>query len=298
MAAGLVDERCRIIARSELPTLSKRGPMAVIDDLAALVEMVLKMGNLAPSDIQSLGVACPGTADIDTGIILFSNNLEWYDVPLKELLEQKCAIPVKVENDANCAALGEMLAGSAKGASSVVLLTLGTGVGGGIIIDGKIVTGFNHAGGEVGHTVIQAGGPLCTCGRRGCLECFASATGLKRIAREKILKYPQGALEKLDLEDRLNGFEIFSLSDQGESDALEATEEYLFYLGEGITNFVNIFQPEKVLLGGGIAGRGEALLEPLRKSLEANVFCKKVKLPELSLCSLGSDAGIIGAAFL
>ena len=216
-------------------------------------------------------------------------------MPLLDTLRKEVPAPWYVDNDANCAALGEFLAGAAKGTRSAVMMTLGTGVGGGIVLDGHIYDGVNHAGAEIGHTVIQSGGVLCTCGRRGCLEAYASATALIRMAKEKAEKEPNSLLAQAD---KLDGLTIFTLADQGDRAAQEVIDTYLFYVAEGITNVVNIFQPDVVVIGGGICGQGERILAPLRRQVAADVFCKQVSVPDIVIATLGNDAGLIGAAFL
>ena len=181
IAAGLVDENMNILCQMSVPTLSERPYQEIVRDMAVLVRGLVNMGNISMDEVESVGIGSPGTPEKETGNILYSNNLGWYDVPLLPELAKYIPVPLKVDNDANCAALGEFLAGAAKGCKSAVMITLGTGVGGGIVLDGQIYDGVNHAGAEIGHTVIVSGGELCTCGRRGCWEAYASATALIRM---------------------------------------------------------------------------------------------------------------------
>lgn len=302
--AGLVDDQMRIVRRAGIATRSSRSAEEVIASTGQMIQKLISDAGLSLSEVTPIGLGCPGTVDTATGNILFSNNLGWHNVPLVDLLKKQLGTDrILVDNDANCAALGEVAAGAAKGCSSCILLTLGTGVGGGIIIDKKIYAGFNHAGAELGHMVIVSGGELCTCGRRGCLESYASATALMRMGMEYAGKYPksklaEAAAKKAAAGSRLGGQDIFAAAAQGDEAASKAVSEYVFYLGEGITNLVNIFQPEKVLLGGGVSAAGEQLLEPLRRQVARDVFCKEVPLPEIAVATLGNDAGIIGAACL
>lgn len=295
IAAGLVDDNMNILCQMSLPTRSERPYQEIIKDMALLVEGLVNMGNISMEDVESVGIGSPGTPEKETGNILFSNNLGWHDVPLLKELSQYVPVPLKVDNDANCAALGEFLAGAAKGCRSAVMITLGTGVGGGIVLDGQIYDGINHAGAEIGHTVIVSGGEPCTCGRKGCWEAYASATALIRMGREAAENHPESLLAK---QEKLDGLKIFQSADQGDTAAQQVIDQYLFYVAEGLTNVINVFQPEAVVIGGGICGQGERILKPIREQVANDVFCKQVKLPQIVTATLGNAAGIIGAAFL
>lgn len=300
IAAGLVDERMNILCQMSMPTRSERPYQEIVKDMGTLVQGLVNMGNVTMDDIDQVGIGSPGTPEKETGNILFSNNLGWHDVPLLAELGSYVPVPLKVDNDANCAALGEFLAGAAKGCRSAVMITLGTGVGGGIILDGQIYDGINHAGAEIGHTVIHSGGELCTCGRRGCWEAYASATALIRMGNEAAAAQPESLLaqELQKPEGKLNGLKIFQAADQGDSAAQQVIDRYLFYVAEGLTNVINIFQPEAVVIGGGICGQGERILKPIREQVAKDVFCKQVSVPPIVTATLGNTAGIIGAAFL
>lgn len=295
IAAGLVDENMNILCQMSVPTLSERPYQEIVRDMAILVRGLVNMGNISMDEVESVGIGSPGTPEKETGNILYSNNLGWYDVPLLPELAKYIPVPLKVDNDANCAALGEFLAGAAKGCKSAVMITLGTGVGGGIVLDGQIYDGVNHAGAEIGHTVIVSGGELCTCGRRGCWEAYASATALIRMGKEAAAANPESLLAGYE---KLDGLAIFTAADQGDKAAQEVIDRYLFYVAEGLTNVVNVFQPEAVVIGGGICGQGERILKPIREQVAKDVFCKQVSVPQIVTATLGNAAGIIGAAFL
>ena len=295
IAAGLVDENMNILCQMSVPTLSERPYQEIVRDMAVLVRGLVNMGNISMEEVESVGIGSPGTPEKETGNILYSNNLGWYDVPLLPELAKYIPVPLKVDNDANCAALGEFLAGAAKGCKSAVMITLGTGVGGGIVLDGQIYDGVNHAGAEIGHTVIVSGGELCTCGRRGCWEAYASATALIRMGKEAAAANPESLLAGYE---KLDGLAIFTAADQGDAVAQEVIDRYLFYVAEGLTNVVNVFQPEAVVIGGGICGQGERILKPIREQVAKDVFCKQVSVPQIVTATLGNAAGIIGAAFL
>ena len=207
-------------------------------------------------------------------------------------------MPVKIANDANVAALGETLFGCGKNYKTTVMLTLGTGVGGGIVIDGKLFEGNRSAGAELGHSVILAGGEACTCGRRGCLEAYASATALIRDTKKKMTETPDSKMWEIGSLDKVNGKVAFDYKDNDRA-AAEVVESYIRMLGVGITNIANVFRPEAVILGGGVCAEGDNLLLPLRKQLSSDIFAKEMgPSVEILIATLGNDAGILGAAAL
>lgn len=300
--AGIVDEGQNILREKFVPTQASRPAEEVISDMAKLVISVLEEESLGLKDIEGIGVGCPGMIDAKTGEVPYSNNLCWENVPLakllKEYLETDC--PVKISNDANCAALGEAKAGAAKGVSNVVLLTLGTGVGGGVIVDGKVFEGAHAGGAELGHTSLIMGGERCTCGRAGCVEAYASATALIRDARRAAEKNPGSLMNALcggDL-DKMNGKIPFDAMEKDEA-AATVVENYFEYLAQSIANFVNLFRPDVVLLSGGICNQGKNLTDPLNERLGRLCFGgEKAFVPEIKCTTLGNLAGIIGAANL
>lgn len=299
IAAAIVDEDKKILVKKSIPTLGTRPFEEVAHDMGQLAVDLIKEAGIDASEVSQIGIGAPGTPVKETGMILYSNNLNWYNVPLVDEIRKVIDLPIKLDNDANAAALGEALAGAAKGASHCVLVTLGTGVGGGIIIDGKVYDGINHAGAEIGHTVLVSGGEPCTCGRRGCWEAYASATALIRMGNAAAFAAPNSVLAGLKKEHgTLNGYLIFLAADQGCPVAQKVIDQYLFYVAEGIIDMINVFQPQSVVIGGGICAQGERILAPIREHVKQNVFCKQVDLPEIVCAQLGNDAGIIGAAFL
>ena len=258
-------------------------------------EAVEKAG-LTLDDIAQVGVGSPGTCNVETGIVEYANNLRFDKVPLRDMLEGMLGKKVYIENDANAAALGEALAGAAKGAQSCVCITLGTGVGGGIIIDGRIYGGFNFAGAELGHTVIVVDGEMCTCGRLGCWEAYASATALIRQTRQAALAHPESLLAQVK---EITGRTAFDAAQQGDATAAEVVARYAVYVAAGLTDFVNILAPEMILLGGGISRQGEALLAPVREYVATHCFGQREgAIPTIAAAKLGNEAGIIGAAAL
>ena len=300
---GIVDEKQNLIRQSFAPTDAKRPAESVIRDMADLVRKLLAEESLSVEDIQGVGIGCAGTIDAKHGTVPYSNNLAWIDVPLADLmhkfLESDC--PIRVSNDANCAALGESKAGAAKGIDNVVLLTLGTGVGGGGIIDGRIFEGAHAGGAELGHTSLIMGGRLCTCGRRGCVESYVSANGLIRSAQEAAKENPQSLLNRMCGDDlnQMNGKIPFDAMQQQDDTAETVVNQYIDYLTETIANFVNLFRPDMVLLSGGVCNQGEKLTDPVNEKLAKLCFAgDRAFVPPVQCATLGNLAGIIGAANL
>ena len=236
------------------------------------------------------------------GILLYANNIKFNDVPMAKEMQEHIPLPVYLENDANCAALGESVAGAARDVSDSVTVTLGTGIGGGIVMNRRIFGGFNGMAGEIGHSLLVFDGEPCTCGRRGCWEAYASATALIRQTRIAAVNNPDSEINRLvngNL-DLINAKTAFDAMRLGDRTGTEVVENYIRYLGEGIANIIVILQPEKVVIGGGISKEGETLLEPLRKVVKENLYYKKDNVPQAQIvkAELGNDAGIIGAAML
>jgi glucokinase len=252
-------------------------------------------------DVGSVGVGVPGSADPDTGVVDYASNLYWRNVPLAELLSAGLGKPVHVGNDANAAAYGEYTSGAAKGCGSAIAITLGTGIGGGAIEDGKLLTGFNHAGMEVGHMVIRRGGRACPCGRFGCWERYASATGLIITTRSAMGDDKKTKMWELVDGDigRVEGRTAFDAMKEGDEAAKAVIDTYLDDLACGVINLINIFQPDVMCVGGGVSNVGETLLAPLRERTMAEVYSRdSAKNTKIIRAKLGNDAGVIGAAHL
>lgn len=306
IACGVVDDDCSIIARSKVKT-NERGkgeaPPAyeeVLAEIKKAVRIACEEAGIAPSDAHSIGIGCPGTCNSDSGVVEYSNNLGFLNVPLKADMESEFKIPVYLENDANAAAFGEFVAGAAKGADSAVVITLGTGVGSGIIIGGKIYRGANFAGGEIGHTVIVVDGLPCTCGRRGCFEAYSSATGLVRMTAEASRLNPESLMTRMIGEDgKVSARTAYKAMKAGDPTGKAVTEQYVKYLACGIANAINTFQPDILCIGGGVCNEGDTLLVPLKAAVAEQVYSKNsAKNTDIVICSLGNDAGMIGAAML
>ncbi len=301
IAVGVVNDAYEIVATAKCKTALPRPSEEIVADMAKTAREAVANAGLTMDDIASVGIGCPGTCNGDTGIVEYSNNLRFDHVPLRsmmsKLLDNK---PVFVDNDANAAALGEAVAGAAKGASSCVCITLGTGVGSGVILDGKVYNGSNFAGAEIGHTVIMVDGESCTCGRNGCWEAYASATALIHQTRRAMANHPESLMWKLS-EDakRVSGRTAFDAMRAGDPVGKQVVDTYIRYIACGLVNVINIFQPEILCIGGGICNEGETLLAPLREQIEQERYSKYCeKQTRLCVAQLGNNAGIIGAAAL
>ncbi|MBQ7485641.1 MAG: ROK family glucokinase [Oscillospiraceae bacterium] len=296
IAVGVVDSAYRIIAHHSVPTGAEREASAVIDDIAAAVDAALRKVGLTTADCACAGIGSPGTCDSERGVVVRAYNLNWFDVPVCAILSEKLGIPVRLSNDANCAALGETVAGAARGCRNVVMITLGTGVGGGIIIGGSIYAGMHSAGAELGHILLKMDGELCTCGRRGCWEAYASATALCRQATAAAQEDPKSLLYGVP---EMTGKRVFDAAEQGDETARRVVERYCEYVAAGLTDLVNALAPDMILLGGGISRQGERLLEPIRRYVAAHCFGgAQGAVPRIAAAELGNEAGIIGAAAL
>lgn len=294
--AGLVRGIGELLRKTSVPTGSREDPGAVAERIAAAVHELIADGGLRP---EGVGLGCPGLIDSGKGVVLYSNNFDWVDVPFGQILERRLGLPVRMANDAQCAALGEVAAGNAVGCRDMVLLTLGTGVGSGIVSNGRLLG--QRGGGVAGHMTIVAGGAPCTCGKRGCLEAYASATALIRRGRELIAEKTAPLLRELCGGDpeKVDGKRMFEALAAGDGDVARAVDGYTGYLAAGICNLIELNRPEKVLLSGGLCNAGERLLGPLREKVAAGLYGGAyLPPPPIEIAGLKNDAGIIGAASL
>lgn len=297
LKAGLVREDGQILAVERTP-LAFENPEQFARTLAQLGQSVLHQAGIPASDVVSAGIGIPGA--VAGGDILYTCNIPLRDVPLSRLFRQHLDVPVLLENDANCAAVGEWLCGAGRGTQQFIVVTLGTGVGGGLILNGKLYSGSGMVG-EVGHMVIQHGGAPCNCGRRGCWEAYASATGLIRMTREAMEAHPESLLHTVAAQSGcVEGRTAFDAAVQGDETALALCRDYVSYLAAGVTNLINILQPEAVAIGGGVAAAPDGLLfTPLREIVERECYPRHTgQIPRIVRAELGNDAGIIGAALL
>lgn len=305
IAAGLVDEKYNIISKQSIPTQATLPAVEIVGNIAGLCASVCEAAGVGISEIDAVGIASPGVANSRDGVVEYANNLPFRRFPIVSLLRERFPVSrISVENDANAAAWGEAVAGAAQGTSNSVMITLGTGVGGGIIIDKKVYSGYNFAGAELGHIVIEYNGRQCSCGRRGCWEAYSSATAMIAMTTEKLAECESTGRKTVMSElaakkGRVTGRTACDAMRLGDEAAREVYDTYINYLACGLTNIVNIFQPEVISLGGGISNEGQSLVDALLPLVHAEQYGGGVvKLADVRIARLGNDAGIIGAAFL
>ena len=304
--AGLCDEALNIIDKDSVPTLASRSGEEIVADMAALAKKLIDRNNLTLDDVKYIGIATPGTANNKLGMVEYANNLPFKNFPMAEIFKKYLPISkIYIANDANAAALGEALIGAARGSKNSIMITLGTGVGGGIIIDGKIYSGgVNDAAGELGHMVIMAGGRQCTCGRRGCWEAYCSASALTDITKAKMRELKTKGIPSLlfdcaDREGKVSARTAFNAKYRGDRQGEMLVEEYINNLAVGVTNLINAFQPEIICIGGGVSGEKERLTEPLSIIVATEQYTRNSeKKTQIKVAALGNNAGIVGAAGL
>ncbi len=293
---GVVDETGKILREASRPTRVEHGPEGIADEIAILIRELE-----AGETFAGVGLGCPGTVDDESGEVVCAFNLNLIHYDMRAALKSRTGYEIRLGNDANVAALAEAVLGAGKGAHSVVVLTLGTGVGGGVVVHGKMLTGWTGAASELGHMVIAEDGVPCTCGRKGCFEAYASATALIRMTTEAMARYPESAMHDIAKENgTVDGRTAFMAKERGDAAGTEVVKNYVKYLASGVANVINIFFPEIIAFSGGVANQGEALLEPLREEVHRQEFgfAYVKKHTKLVQCTLGYQAGVLGAALL
>ena len=298
--AGVVDEGGNILLKDSCPTGAERGYGAVIQDMATLAIDVVKRSGHYMDEIKAIGIGLPGVLDPRTGRVPFCTNLGWHDVPIIEEMAKYTDRPVFVDNDATVAGLAEAVAGASAGTQSSVFVTLGTGVGGGVILNGRVFSGSHGVATEIGHTVTVDGGELCTCGKRGCWERYASATALIREGCRLCERKPDTKLMKVvngDLK-MIGARNVIDLARAGDPDCMVLFDNYIHHLCVGLVNLINVYDPEVIVLGGGVSNAGQFLLDAIQEKLPDMVFFKSMPYARVELATLTNDAGIIGAAML
>ncbi len=297
---GLVSKDGKIVAKYTVPTNVYDKDYSISEDIRKVIEGTMAEGGVTVKDIIGIGIGQPGAVDSVRGVIRYSNNIALENVPVVDELKRYFDLPIKINNDANCAALGEQVFGAGKGYNDVVFVTLGTGVGGGFIINGKLFEGRECAGAEPGHMVIVADGERCNCGRRGCWEAYASVSALIRQTKAAMEKAPSSLMhEEAAKEGKVSGMTAFVAAKRGDKEAQKVVDTYIRYVGEGLVNLANIFRPDVILLGGAISKEKERLTVPLQKMMDEESFGAKFNpRVEVKIASLQNDAGILGAAAL
>ncbi len=300
--AGICDENGHILHKDTCPTVRTQDGDRILNDMASLSLKVIADAGLDVKDIEYAGIASPGSADQENGTIIYASTLPFLNYPIVDKFTEITGIQkVFIENDANAAAKGEATFGAAKGCKNSLFITLGTGVGGGIIIDGKVYSGFNYSGAELGHIVIVKDGKECSCGRKGCFEAYASATALVELTKEKMLENKNSLMWALceNNIDNANGKTAFDAMRKDDAVAKAVIDEYIQYLALGVVNLINVFQPEVLSIGGGISKEGDTLIEPIKEIAEREQYSRHCdKKTIIKTAALSNDAGIIGAASL
>lgn len=300
IAVGVVSEAGSILAEASVKTLAQRPSEEVIRDMAACALKAVEKAGMQLEEIRSVGIGVPGVADEKTGVVLNCTNLGWFNVPLRAEMQKYIDKPVYIDNDANVAALAESYVGVSAGCRSSVMLTLGTGVGGGIVVNGKTWAGAHGRGGEIGHMTLVPDGVPCTCGNNGCLERYCSATALIRMGRQEVFAFPDSLILKKAGGDpeKINAKNVLDAAKEGDASALRVFNSFVNSLALSINNIVAFFDPEMIVLGGGVSHAGAFLLDAVRVLLPRYQMFKALPGPRVELARLGNEAGIIGAALL
>ena len=300
IAVGAVNEKGEILGTASTKTLPARPYQSIVKDMAWCIDRVLSRLSLTADDIYTIGIGIPGVANQKTESVIFCTNLNWRDIPLGSEIRKYYNKPVFIDNDATVAGYAEYIAGVSRGTDSSVFITLGTGVGAGIILNGKPFSGFHGIGSELGHMTLLAGGVECSCGNRGCAERYCSATAIIRMAREACEKQPDNQIMRVANGDlsRINAKIVIDAAKENDPVAAEVFDRYAWYLACTINNVTCMIDPEMVVLGGGISHAGQFLLNSVRKYTPGLLLYKTLPSPEIRLASLGNEAGIIGAAML
>ena len=296
--AGIVDEMGNILVDDKIETHPELGNLAVVDNICFIVNKIINDNKVDKQNIVGVGVGAPGLIDTENGIAVISHNLNFNNFPICQVLKSKLNLPVKVANDANVATLAEALYGSGKNYKNVVMITLGTGVGGGAVVDGKLMQGVSGYGAEFGHTVIEYDGRQCSCGRKGCLEAYCSATALikqTKLAMQNNKNCKMWQIGDINLVDGKTAFNYRNT----DKTAGNIVEEYINYLVCGLTNIANVFRPNIIILGGGVANQKDGLYDKLNEKLEKQIFGNQiVETIKVVPATLKNKAGILGSAAL
>lgn len=301
IAAGLFDGNRRLITETEIPTMAKQGAERIANDVTVLIKRLLEAGKVDKETVPYIGIGCPGSVDSKSKVVKYANNLNFHDVPLGRMVEEKTGMPIMLENDANCAGLGEYLAmQNCQTVKSFFMVTLGTGVGTAFVYNGRLFTGFNGAAPEMGHCTLDANGPVCDCGQKGCWEVYCAGHSLADAAKKAageardslMWELAGGRIENID------GQIAFAAWRKKDQAATRVIERYIYYFKAGIANVINAFQPQVLTIGGGISRQGDLFLDAAREAIDKYSYCKILDRTEVRKAVLGTKAGIYGAAFL
>lgn len=299
---ALVDDNGKIIYSNSVPTYAKMGYEYTVNNIKQAIKDLMKETNTTPSDIEGIGFDFPGQVDCKTGVVKLAPNIPgWVNVPIAQMIEDEFHIPTRIDNDVRCAALGELKFGAGRGCENFICITVGTGIGSGIVINGKVVRGATNAAGELGHIKLQMnGGPICGCGDTGCLEAFASGPAIVAMAQEyikggKSTKFREMAAVEAG---EITPYMVAKAAEEGDPVAKRIFEIVGEYIGIGLTSVINLLNPERVIIGGGVAESGELLLGPIRKTIKERAMVVAGNAVEIVPAQLGNSAGVIGASML
>ena len=297
---GIVSKKNQIVQEGSIPTHTDLPFDEQIRQIADCIDATVHAAGFSEDDIESVGIGIPGIASAKTGEVIKCTNMGWYHVPFRQVFNRYLNKPVHIDNDANVAALAESVAGVSAGTSSSVFITIGTGIGSGIIINGRIWSGAHHIGGELGHVIFNLGGVACTCGNHGCLERYCSATALIRMAREAVAENPDSLILRAVDNDpkKIEAKTVFDAAKSKDPVAVKVYKYYIDCLAQAIGSVVNLLDPEIIVLGGGVSKAGNYLLDPLVREYPKYVLFNDQPLPPVKIAVLGSEAGIIGASML
>jgi glucokinase len=299
ISTGIVDENGNIIKSIKIPTMAEKGPDVVIERIEESIYQVLKDTGLEMSNLKGIGIGSPGPLNAKKGIVISPPNLpHWSNVPIVEILSKRLGIEVRLENDANAAAIGEHLFGSGRGVDNFVYITVSTGIGGGVIIEGKLYSGENSNAAEIGHHTINFDGPRCNCGNYGCFEAYASGTAIARFAREGIEKGIKTKIKELAGEGEVKAEHVFEAAKLGDEFAKELVEKEAFYLGVGIANIMAFYNPRKIAIGGGVSAQWDMLYGKMMETVRKKALKPNAEVCEVVKAQLGENIGVLGAAAL
>lgn len=299
---ALVDDNGKIIYSNSVPTYAKMGYEYTVNNIKQAIKDLMKETNTTPSDIEGIGFDFPGQVDCKTGVVKLAPNIPgWVNVPIAQMIEDEFHIPTRIDNDVRCAALGELKFGAGKGCENFICITVGTGIGSGIVINGKVVRGATNAAGELGHIKLQMnGGPICGCGDTGCLEAFASGPAIVAMAQEYIKGGKSTKFREMAAAEggEITPYMVAKAAEEGDPVAKRIFEIVGEYIGIGLTSVINLLNPERVIIGGGVAESGELLLGPIRKTIKERAMVVAGNAVEIVPAQLGNSAGVIGASML
>ncbi len=301
VAGAMPADGSRTLAVCDLPTQAEGGAEGVVDRIVSLIEQVIAdvsaSEGIARADFAGVGMGAPGPLDRERGVVVVAPNLGWHDFPLRDVIAERVKLPVTLDNDANCATLGEWWRGAAQGGRNVIGVTIGTGIGGGIVLDGMLYHGCSDVAGEIGHTTIEAAGRYCRCGNYGCLEAYASGPAIALRAREALERDEVSVLRKLvdGRTERLTAADVYDAANRGDALALEIVRDTARFLGTGVANLLNTLNPDVVVIAGGVTRAGDRLFEPLRAEVKRRAFRPAVTACRIVPGSLPGTAGVVGA---